>query len=67
MAPFFCCILAALWMKIWAVGFERAKSPIRKNFSPHSSLEELVGIYGPSHRFTSSDICKIHEIWLGPI
>jgi len=26
-----------------------------------------VGIYGPSHRFTSSDICKIHEIWLGPI
>ena len=31
------------------------------------ALDELVGIYGPSHRFTSEDICKIHRIWLGPI
>ena len=31
------------------------------------ALDELVGIYGPSHRFTSADICKIHKIWLGPI
>ena len=31
------------------------------------ALDELVGIYGPSHRFTSADICKIHKIWLGSI
>ena len=31
------------------------------------ALDELVGIYGPSHRFTSVDICKIHKIWLGSI
>jgi cell filamentation protein len=31
------------------------------------ALDELVGIYGPSHRFTSADTCKIHRIWLGPI
>jgi cell filamentation protein len=31
------------------------------------ALDELVKIYGPSHRFTSSDICKIHRIWLGSI
>jgi Fic/DOC family len=32
-----------------------------------SALNELVGIYGPSHRFTSADICKIHRIWLGSV
>lgn len=31
------------------------------------TLEELIRIYGPSHRFTADDICKIHKIWLGPI
>ncbi len=31
------------------------------------ALNELVEIYGPKHRFTSGDICKIHKIWLGPI
>jgi cell filamentation protein len=31
------------------------------------ALDELVGIYGPNHRFSSGDICKIHRIWLGPI
>jgi cell filamentation protein len=31
------------------------------------ALDELVGIYGPKHRFTSADICKIHRIWLGSI
>jgi len=31
------------------------------------ALDELVGIYGPRHRFTSADICKIHMIWLGSI
>jgi len=31
------------------------------------ALDELVEIYGPGHRFTSADICKIHRIWLGPI
>jgi cell filamentation protein len=31
------------------------------------ALDELVGIYGPNHRFTSAEICKIHRIWLGPI
>jgi cell filamentation protein len=31
------------------------------------ALNELVGIYGPTHRFASADICKIHKIWLGSI
>ena len=31
------------------------------------ALDELVGIYGPNHGFTSADICKIHRIWLGSI
>jgi cell filamentation protein len=31
------------------------------------ALDELVEMYGPSYRFTSADICKIHRIWLGPI
>jgi len=31
------------------------------------ALDALVGIYGPTHRFTSVDICKIHRIWLGAI
>ncbi len=31
------------------------------------ALDELVGIYGPSHQFTSADIRRIHRIWLGPI
>ncbi len=29
--------------------------------------EELIATYNKSHRFTASDICKIHKIWLGGI
>lgn len=28
---------------------------------------EVVRIFGQSHRFTATDVCKIHGIWLGPI
>ena len=28
------------------------------------TIEELTNIFGVDHRFTASDICKIHKIWL---
>src|SRR3989304_3228204 len=31
------------------------------------ALEELSGIYYREHRFTTSDLCRIHKIWLGLI
>lgn len=31
------------------------------------ALEELSGIYNRDHRFTASDVCRIHKIWLAPI
>lgn len=30
-------------------------------------LEELLGIYGKSHKFKAADVCHIHQIWLAPI
>ncbi len=29
--------------------------------------EEIINTYGANHRFNTSDICKIHKIWLGNI
>ena len=29
--------------------------------------QELIPLYGETHRFTAADIRKIHRIWLGPI
>src|SRR4030067_1633874 len=31
------------------------------------ALEELSCIYNWDHRFTASDVCRIHKIWLGLI
>ena len=31
------------------------------------ALEELSCIYNRDHRFTASDVCRIHKIWLGLI
>ena len=31
------------------------------------ALEELVGIYGKSHRFIAADVCRIHQAWLARI
>lgn len=31
------------------------------------ALEELIGIYDEQHRFTATDLRKIHKIWLGSI
>jgi len=31
------------------------------------AVDELVEMFGPNHRFTSKDVCKIHEVWLRPI
>ena len=31
------------------------------------TIEELTNIFGVDHRFTASDICKIHKVWLGNI
>ncbi len=31
------------------------------------TMEELTNIYGVDHRFTASDICEIHRLWLGDI
>jgi len=31
------------------------------------ALEKLVALYDANHRFTATDICKIHKIWLGSI
>jgi cell filamentation protein len=31
------------------------------------ALEDLVKIYSQTHRFTASDIRKIHKVWLGNI
>jgi cell filamentation protein len=31
------------------------------------ALRELIKIYGKKHRFTATDICRIHQIWLGNI
>ena len=31
------------------------------------SLEELSAFYDKDHRFTASDVCRIHQVWLGRI
>ena len=31
------------------------------------ALEELLGMYGKSHRFHAADVCHIHKVWLGPV
>ena len=31
------------------------------------TLEELTALYDKDHRFTATDICRIHRIWLGGI
>jgi cell filamentation protein len=31
------------------------------------ALDELVDLYGPDHRFTADDICKMHRLWLGNV
>jgi cell filamentation protein len=31
------------------------------------ALEVLINLYDRNHRFTASDICEIHKIWLGEI
>src|SRR4030067_797306 len=31
------------------------------------ALKELLSIYDATHRFTATDICKMHKIWLGRI
>jgi cell filamentation protein len=31
------------------------------------ALEELVGMYGPDHRFRADDVCRMHAVWLGGI
>ncbi len=31
------------------------------------ALEELTALYDQGHRFTAADICRMHQIWLGPI
>ncbi len=31
------------------------------------ALEELATIYDKNHRFSAVDVCRMHEIWLGPI
>jgi len=31
------------------------------------ALEELIRIYDQDHRFTATDVRRIHKIWLGPI
>ena len=30
-------------------------------------LEELAGLYTRDHRFTATDICRMHRLWLGRI
>ena len=30
-------------------------------------IGELAGIYDANHRFTATDICNIHKIWLGNV
>jgi len=31
------------------------------------ALEELAGLYDSDHRFTATDICHMHRLWLGRI
>ncbi len=31
------------------------------------AMDELTDLFDSDHRFTASDICKIHKIWLGDI
>lgn len=31
------------------------------------AMEKLITIYDRAHRFTASDVCRIHKIWLGDI
>ena len=31
------------------------------------ALEELLGMYGKSHRFHAADVSHIHKVWLGPV
>ena len=31
------------------------------------ALDDLIKIYGMSHRFTEKDVCRIHKVWLGRI
>jgi cell filamentation protein len=32
-----------------------------------AALEKLIRMYDRDHRFKSSDVCAIHEVWLGDI
>lgn len=31
------------------------------------ALQKLIMLYGPAHRFTAADVCRIHKLWLDPI
>jgi len=31
------------------------------------AFQELIRIYGRSHRFSATDVCRIHKIWLGKV
>ncbi len=31
------------------------------------AFQELIRIYGRSHRFSAADVCRIHKIWLGKV
>lgn len=31
------------------------------------ALEELTALYDQDHRFSAADICRMHQVWLGPI
>jgi cell filamentation protein len=31
------------------------------------AFHELIRIYGRSHRFRATDVCRIHKIWLGKV
>ena len=31
------------------------------------AMEHFIALFDRSHRFSSSDICYMHKIWLGPI
>jgi cell filamentation protein len=50
------------------LGVKRKREMDRLEAEAHvRALERLIGIYDRDHRFTASDVCRIHNIWLEDI
>jgi cell filamentation protein len=45
----------------------RRKMNVAETQAYGHALRELSRLYGRTHRFAATDVCKIHQVWLGQI